>query len=111
MPTELAIPRVRRYLLQEDIRDELVVMASGGIRTAHSDDKAGAGKARLWTWQGTRFLLSLFTSAVLAFFDGVPNSRKASFLPPTAKATPPDRIDQINRVMLPKQLFSEPQRQ
>jgi glutamate synthase domain-containing protein 2 len=35
MPTELAIPRVHRYLLQEGIRDELVVMASGGIRTAH----------------------------------------------------------------------------
>jgi len=35
MPIELAIPRVNRFLLEEDIRDELVVMASGGIRTAY----------------------------------------------------------------------------
>src|SRR5262249_42436713 len=35
MPIELAIPRVDRFLLEEDIRDELVVMASGGIRTAY----------------------------------------------------------------------------
>jgi glutamate synthase domain-containing protein 2 len=34
MPVELAIPRVHRYLRQEGIRDEIVVMASGGIRTA-----------------------------------------------------------------------------
>ena len=35
MPIEFAIPRVHRYLLAEGIRDEIVVMASGGIRTAH----------------------------------------------------------------------------
>lgn len=35
MPIEFAIPRVHRYLLQEGIRDEVVVMASGGIRTAY----------------------------------------------------------------------------
>lgn len=35
MPIELAIPKVHRYLLEEGIRDELVVMASGGIRTAY----------------------------------------------------------------------------
>jgi len=35
MPIEFAIPKVHRYLLQEGIRDEIVVMASGGIRTAH----------------------------------------------------------------------------
>ena len=35
MPIEFAVPRVHRYLLAEGIRDEIVVMASGGIRTAH----------------------------------------------------------------------------
>jgi glutamate synthase domain-containing protein 2 len=34
MPIELAIPRVHRFLEQEGIRDEITVMASGGIRTA-----------------------------------------------------------------------------
>jgi glutamate synthase domain-containing protein 2 len=40
MPVELAIPKVHRYLVQEGIRDEIVVMASGGIRTAHDIAKA-----------------------------------------------------------------------
>ncbi len=40
MPIELAIPRVHRFLVQEGIRDEIVVMASGGIRTAHDVAKA-----------------------------------------------------------------------
>jgi glutamate synthase domain-containing protein 2 len=40
MPIELALPRVHRFLVAEGIRDELVVMASGGIRTA--DDVAKA---------------------------------------------------------------------
>ena len=35
MPIEFAIPRVHRYLLGEGIRDEVVIMASGGIRTAY----------------------------------------------------------------------------
>ncbi len=35
MPIELAIPRVHRYLLQEGIRHEVVIMASGGIRSAY----------------------------------------------------------------------------
>jgi len=35
MPIEFAVPRVHRYLLAEGIRDEIVVMASGGIRTAY----------------------------------------------------------------------------
>jgi len=35
MPIEFAIPRVHKFLLQEGIRDELVIMASGGIRTAY----------------------------------------------------------------------------
>jgi glutamate synthase domain-containing protein 2 len=39
-PIELALPRVHRFLVEEGIRDELVVMASGGIRTA--DDVAKA---------------------------------------------------------------------
>ncbi len=34
MPVELAIPKVHRFLVQEGIRDEVVLMASGGIRTA-----------------------------------------------------------------------------
>src|SRR5574341_2073992 len=33
MPIEYAIPKVHKYLLGEGIRDEIVVMASGGIRT------------------------------------------------------------------------------
>jgi glutamate synthase domain-containing protein 2 len=40
MPIELALPRVHRFLVEEGIRDELVVLASGGIRTA--DDVAKA---------------------------------------------------------------------
>jgi glutamate synthase domain-containing protein 2 len=40
MPIELAIPKVHRFLVQEGIRDEVVLMASGGIRTA--DDVAKA---------------------------------------------------------------------
>jgi glutamate synthase domain-containing protein 2 len=34
MPIELAIPKVHRFLIQKGIRDEVVLMASGGIRTA-----------------------------------------------------------------------------
>jgi glutamate synthase domain-containing protein 2 len=34
MPIELAIPRVHRYLENEGIRDQIVVLASGGIRSA-----------------------------------------------------------------------------
>jgi glutamate synthase domain-containing protein 2 len=40
MPIELAIPRVHRFLLQEGVRDELTVMASGGVRTAWDMAKA-----------------------------------------------------------------------
>ncbi len=40
MPIELAIPRVHKYLSQEGIRDEIVIMASGGVRTAHDIAKA-----------------------------------------------------------------------
>jgi glutamate synthase domain-containing protein 2 len=40
MPIEFAIPIVHHYLLEEGIRDEIVVMASGGIRTAHDIAKA-----------------------------------------------------------------------
>jgi glutamate synthase domain-containing protein 2 len=40
MPIEFAIPKVHRYLVQEGIRDEIVVMASGGIRTAYDVAKA-----------------------------------------------------------------------
>jgi len=40
MPIELALPKLHRFLQDEGIRDEMVVMASGGIRTA--DDVAKA---------------------------------------------------------------------
>jgi len=40
MPIEFAIPRVHRYLLGEGIRDELVVFASGGVRSAYDIAKA-----------------------------------------------------------------------
>lgn len=40
MPVEFAIPKVHRYLTSEGIRDEIVVMASGGIRTAYDIAKA-----------------------------------------------------------------------
>lgn len=40
MPIEFAIPRVHKYLMEEGIRDEIVVMASGGIRTAHDIAKS-----------------------------------------------------------------------
>ncbi len=42
MPIELAIPKVHRYLQEEGVRDEIVVMASGGIRTVHDIAKAVA---------------------------------------------------------------------
>lgn len=42
MPIEFAIPRVHKYLLDEGIRDEVVVMASGGIRTGYDIAKAVA---------------------------------------------------------------------
>lgn len=40
MPIELALPKVHRYLSAEGIRDEIVIMASGGIRTAYDIAKA-----------------------------------------------------------------------
>jgi glutamate synthase domain-containing protein 2 len=40
MPVELAIPKVHRFLLAEGMRDEVVLMASGGIRTADDIAKA-----------------------------------------------------------------------
>jgi glutamate synthase domain-containing protein 2 len=41
-PVEVALPKVHRFLTDEGIRDELTVMASGGIRTAHDIAKAVA---------------------------------------------------------------------
>ncbi|MCX7840104.1 MAG: glutamate synthase-related protein, partial [Anaerolineae bacterium] len=40
MPIEYAIPKVHRFLEGEGIRDELVIVASGGIRTAYDVAKA-----------------------------------------------------------------------
>lgn len=40
MPIEYAIPKVHRYLVAEGVRDEITMMASGGIRTAYDVAKA-----------------------------------------------------------------------
>jgi glutamate synthase domain-containing protein 2 len=40
MPIEFAIPKVHHYLEGEGIRDEVVIMASGGVRTADDIAKA-----------------------------------------------------------------------
>lgn len=40
MPIEYAIPKVHRYLSSEGIRDEIVLMASGGVRNAYDIAKA-----------------------------------------------------------------------
>ena len=40
MPIEYAIPRVHRYLVSEGVRDDIIVIASGGIRTAYDVAKA-----------------------------------------------------------------------
>ncbi len=40
MPIEYAIPKVHRTLIEEGIRDEVVLMVSGGIRTAFDVAKA-----------------------------------------------------------------------
>jgi glutamate synthase domain-containing protein 2 len=40
MPIEYAIPKVHKYLVAEGVRDEVVLMASGGIRTAYDVAKA-----------------------------------------------------------------------
>jgi glutamate synthase domain-containing protein 2 len=40
MPLEYAIPKVHRFLVAEGLRDEITLMASGGIRTAYDLAKA-----------------------------------------------------------------------
>jgi glutamate synthase domain-containing protein 2 len=40
MPIEYAIPKVARFLEEEGIRDEVTLIASGGVRTAHDMAKA-----------------------------------------------------------------------
>jgi glutamate synthase domain-containing protein 2 len=40
MPIEYAIPKVHRYLVAEGVRDEVTLVASGGIRTAYDVAKA-----------------------------------------------------------------------
>jgi len=52
MPVEFAIPKVHRYLQEEGVRDDIVILASGGLRTAHDIAKAialGADGAVLGT--------------------------------------------------------------
>jgi glutamate synthase domain-containing protein 2 len=40
MPIELAVPKVHRYLVEEGVRDDILLMASGGLRTADDIAKA-----------------------------------------------------------------------
>jgi glutamate synthase domain-containing protein 2 len=40
MPIEFAIPKVHEYLEGENVRDEVTLMASGGVRTAYDIAKA-----------------------------------------------------------------------
>ena len=40
MPIELAIPKVHKFLISEGVRDEVTLIASGGIRTADDIAKA-----------------------------------------------------------------------
>jgi glutamate synthase domain-containing protein 2 len=40
MPIEYAIPKVHRFLVEEGVRDEIVLIGSGGIRTAYDVAKA-----------------------------------------------------------------------
>jgi glutamate synthase domain-containing protein 2 len=40
MPIEYAIPKVHKFLVEEGIRDEMVLIASGGIRSVHDLLKA-----------------------------------------------------------------------
>jgi glutamate synthase domain-containing protein 2 len=40
MPIEFAIPKVHKYLVSENVRDEVTLMASGGVRTAYDIAKA-----------------------------------------------------------------------
>ncbi|MFZ3046380.1 MAG: glutamate synthase-related protein [Desulfatirhabdiaceae bacterium] len=40
MPIEYAIPKVHRFLVAEGVRDQVTLIASGGIRTAHDILKA-----------------------------------------------------------------------
>ena len=40
MPIEFAIPRVHKYLTSEGVRDQITLIASGGIRSAYDIAKA-----------------------------------------------------------------------
>ncbi len=40
MPIELAVPKVHKYLTEEGVRDDILLMASGGVRTADDIAKA-----------------------------------------------------------------------
>ena len=52
MPIEYAIPKVHKFLVEEGIRDQITLMASGGLRSAWDVAKAialGADGAILGT--------------------------------------------------------------
>src|SRR5438132_13074442 len=52
MPVAYALPKVHEYLVSEGVRDQITLMASGGIRTADDVAKAialGADGRRLGT--------------------------------------------------------------
>src|SRR4030067_110793 len=61
MPIEYAIPKVHKFLVAEGIRDQITLIASGGVRTAYDALKAIAlgadgapGGTKSWgSWRGS----------------------------------------------------------
>jgi len=48
MPIEYAVPKVHRFLLAEGVRDQVTLVASGGVRTAWDIAKVVALGANAW---------------------------------------------------------------